>query len=105
MKRKIIAALLAALTVAAPAAVTLSIKPVCCRFIGWQGVEVTAPAPTNGQTYTLQYRTDTNTNWINVVPDRYYPGVEDGIWYYYWWHTTPTNTTPNTNRFWRIIEN
>lgn len=86
---------------AALSAVTINIRPTCCRFIGWRGVELSAPAPTNGQSYVLQYRTNLSAGaWINVPahPD-FGPFVEDGVWRYYDWNSTNTGA-----KYWRIVE-
>jgi hypothetical protein len=94
--------LLAAATVVSAA--TLSIRNVCCLFVGWQGVELSAPAPTNGQAYVLQYRTSLNTNWRTETNSPIYgPGVEDGVWYYSYWHIQPPYA-PQPMRFWRLME-
>lgn len=84
----------------------ISIKPVCCRFEGWKGIELSVPnVPYSASTnFILQFKNNTNeTNWQNVVAHpQYGPFVEDGTWYYYFWFATPTNTGIN-QRYWRIV--
>jgi hypothetical protein len=104
MKKILIATLATALSLAAFAnnGPKLIIKPVCCRFEGWKGIEISIPNVIQTTNFNLQYKNSlSDTNWINVTPDSINgPFVEDGVWVYYFWHTTPTNSVPM--RFWRI---
>lgn len=108
MKKILILLTLAIATIyaAATEGPRIEIRPVCCRYVGWKGIELSVPnVPYSAETnFTLQYKDSINsTNWTTVVSDPTYgPFVEDGTWLYYYWFATPTNNGVN-QRFWRIV--